>query len=140
MIGECGRRGGYFECVNLDSQVLEQIYKMASVSLCPNLHGQILVDLMCNPPRLGDASYESYSGEIKTIYESLVRRSKKLESVFNHMEGVSCQSAQGSMYLFPQVTLSESVAVAAAKEGMAPDAFYSHAMLEATGVCVVPGT
>ncbi|GAA5816580.1 hypothetical protein MFLAVUS_010110 [Mucor flavus] len=140
MIGECGRRGGYFECVNLDSLVLEQIYKMASVSLCPNLHGQILVDLMCNPPRLGDSSYESYSGEIKTIYESLVRRSKKLEGVFNNMEGVSCQSAQGSMYLFPQVTLSDKVTAAAEKESMAPDAFYSHAMLEATGVCVVPGS
>ncbi|KAI9349973.1 pyridoxal phosphate-dependent transferase [Pilaira anomala] len=140
MIGECGRRGGYFECVNLDSEILEQIYKMASVSLCPNLHGQILVDLMCNPPRVGDASYESYTGEIKTIYESLVRRSKKLEGVFNKMEGVSCQSAQGSMYLFPQVTLSDKVAEAAKKENMAPDAYYSHAMLEATGVCVVPGS
>ncbi|KAI7867069.1 pyridoxal phosphate-dependent transferase [Mucor mucedo] len=140
MVGECGRRGGYFECVNLDSQVLEQIYKMSSVSLCPNLHGQILVDLMCNPPRVGEASYESYSNEIKTIYESLRRRSKKLEDVFNKMEGVSCQSAQGSMYLFPQVTLSQKVVDAAAKEGLAPDAYYSHAMLEATGVCVVPGS
>ncbi|KAG2200743.1 hypothetical protein INT47_002787 [Mucor saturninus] len=140
MVGECGRRGGYFECVNLDSQVLDQIYKMSSVSLCPNLHGQILVDLMCNPPRVGEASYESYSNEIKTIYESLRRRSKKLEDVFNKMEGVSCQSAQGSMYLFPQVTLSQKVVDAAAKEGLAPDAYYSHAMLEATGVCVVPGS
>lgn len=140
MIGECGRRGGYFECVNLDSQVLEQIYKMSSVSLCPNLHGQILVDLMCNPPRFGDASYDSYSNEIKTIYDSLRRRSQKLEGVFNHMQGVSCQPAQGSMYLFPQVTLSEKVVLEASKVGLAPDAYYSHAMLEATGVCVVPGT
>ena len=140
MIGECGRRGGYFECVNLDGQVLEQIYKMASVSLCPNLHGQILVDLMCDPPQQGDASYESYTREINTIFESLRRRSKKLEGVFNRMEGVSCRPAQGSMYLFPQITLSNKVVEAAKKENMAPDAYYSHAMLEATGVCVVPGT
>lgn len=140
MIGECGRRGGYFECVNLDSQVLEQIYKMASVSLCPNLHGQILVDLMCNPPRVGDASYDTYTGEIKTIYESLKRRSKKLEDVFNRMEGVSCRPAQGAMYLFPQVTLSNKAIEEAKKHNIAPDAYYSHAMLEATGVCVVPGS
>ncbi|KAI8988935.1 pyridoxal phosphate-dependent transferase [Pilobolus umbonatus] len=140
MVGECGRRGGYFECVNLDEDILAQIYKMASVQLCPNLHGQILVDLMCNPPHEGDASYESYTAEIKAIFDSLVRRSKKLEDVFNRMEGVSCQPAQGSMYLFPQITLPPKAIEAAKAEGLAPDAFYSHAMLEATGVCVVPGS
>ncbi|CAO0795806.1 unnamed protein product [Mucor circinelloides] len=140
MIGECGRRGGYFECVNLDQGVMDQIYKMSSVSLCPNLHGQILVDLMCNPPRFGEPSYESYTTEIKAIYDSLRRRSKKLQDCFNNLEGVSCQPAQGSMYLFPHVTLSNKVIEEAKKVNIAPDAYYSHAMLEATGVCVVPGS
>jgi aspartate/methionine/tyrosine aminotransferase len=35
VVGECGRRGGYFECVNLDPQVQDQIYKLASIGLCP---------------------------------------------------------------------------------------------------------
>lgn len=139
MIGECGRRGGYFECVNLDQHIMDQLYKMASVSLCPNLHGQILVDLMCNPPRLGDASFESYTTEVETIYESLRRRSQKLEACFNQLEGVSCQHAEGSMYLFPQITLSNKAIEEAKKVNIAADAYYSHAMLEATGVCVVPG-
>jgi alanine transaminase len=39
--GECGRRGGYFEAVNIREDVMEQIYKMASVSLCPPLTGQV---------------------------------------------------------------------------------------------------
>jgi hypothetical protein len=39
--GECGRRGGYFEAVNLDEGVMEQIYKMASVNLCPPITGQV---------------------------------------------------------------------------------------------------
>lgn len=39
--GECGRRGGYFEAVNIDPEVMEQIYKMASVSLCPPITGQV---------------------------------------------------------------------------------------------------
>lgn len=43
------------------------------------------------------------------------------------------------MYLFPQITLP-SKAVEKAKElDMAADAYYSLAMLEATGVCVIPG-
>ncbi|KAI8371295.1 pyridoxal phosphate-dependent transferase [Choanephora cucurbitarum] len=140
MIGECGRRGGYFECVHLDPNVLDQLYKMSSVSLCPNLHGQIMVDLMCNPPRPGDVSYPSYKAEVDAIYSSLRRRSKKLEQVFNRLEGVTCQPAEGSMYLFPQVSLPARVTEIAKEHKMAPDAYYAHAMLEATGVCVVPGS
>jgi alanine transaminase len=140
MIGECGRRGGYFEVTNFDPKIVEQLYKMSSVNLCPNIHGQILVDLMCNPPRSGDASFESYTNEIEEIYNSLRRRSKKLENVFNRMEGVTCQPASGSMYLFPQVRLSKTAVGEAERVGIAPDAYYSHAMLESTGVCVVPGS
>ena len=36
-LGECGRRGGYAELVNLDASVAEQLYKYVSVSLCSNL-------------------------------------------------------------------------------------------------------
>lgn len=140
MIGECGRRGGYFECVNIDPGVLEQIYKMASVSLCPNIHGQILVDLMCNPPQPGDASYETYKAEIEAIYYSLRRRAKKLENCFNRLEGVSCQPAQGSLYLFPQITLPRKAIEAAKEANVSPDEFYAFAMLEATGVCVISGS
>lgn len=39
--GECGRRGGYFECVNISDEVMEQVYKMASVNLCPPVSGQV---------------------------------------------------------------------------------------------------
>jgi alanine transaminase len=43
VVGECGRRGGYFECTNISPDVVAQIYKIASISLCPNVQGQILV-------------------------------------------------------------------------------------------------
>lgn len=161
MIGECGRRGGYFECCNFDEGVMQQLYKMASVSLCPNVPGQIMVDLMVNPPRPNDPSYPTYNDEMQGLYESLRRRSKKLEAAFNKMEGVTCQPAMGSMYLFPRIRLPAKAIEEAQKEGLAPDAFYSEKMLEATGkkmdhvlytkanhasstfvpagVCVVPG-
>lgn len=44
--GECGRRGGYFEAVNICQEVMEQIYKMASVSLCPPITGQVRFRLL----------------------------------------------------------------------------------------------
>ena len=43
MIGECGRRGGYVECANIDEAVIEQLYKLGSISLCPTVQGQMTV-------------------------------------------------------------------------------------------------
>ncbi|CAM0138256.1 alanine transaminase, variant 2 [Umbelopsis sp. WA50703] len=140
MIGECGRRGGYFECHGIDKDVMGQLYKVASVSLCPNVHGQILVDLMCQPPKQGEPSYEKYSQEIGTIYSSLRRRSKKLEDCFNSMEAVTCNAAYGAMYLFPQIRLPAKAIAEAESQGKIPDNFYCLQMLDATGVCVVPGS
>ncbi|KAH8051125.1 alanine aminotransferase [Aureococcus anophagefferens] len=48
--GECGLRGGYFELTNVSEEVKEQLIKLASVSLCSNVLGQIAVGLMVNPP------------------------------------------------------------------------------------------
>merc|ERR1712146_834342 len=48
-LGECGMRGGYYEAVNIDPQVMDELYKVASVSLCSNLTGQVMVELMVNP-------------------------------------------------------------------------------------------
>ena len=42
-VGECGHRGGYFEAVNIEPTILDQLYKMASINLCPNIQGQALV-------------------------------------------------------------------------------------------------
>lgn len=44
------------------------------------------------------------------------------------------------MYAFPRITLSQSACDAAKAAGMAPDAYYAMQLLEATGICVVPGS
>ncbi|KAL2912799.1 alanine transaminase [Polyrhizophydium stewartii] len=144
-VGECGRRGGYFECTGIDPQVQEMFYKIASVSLCPPAQGQLMIEHMVNPPKPGDPSYELYAKENTAIYgksrpESLRRRADKLASAFNTLEGVTCNAAQGAMYLFPRVRLSDKAIKAAEAAGKTPDGFYSMALLEATGVCVVPGS
>lgn len=74
--------------------VIDQLYKLSSVSLCPNIHGQIMVDLMTNPPKNGDPSYPLYAKEYDDIYQSLKRRSQRLRNVLNAMEGVTCNEAQ----------------------------------------------
>eukprot|EP00158_Paraphelidium_tribonemae_P004996 Partr_v1_DN27096_c4_g1_i3_m28769 putative alanine aminotransferase len=140
VIGECGRRGGYFECTNIDSEVRQQLYKLTSISLCPSVQGQIMVDLMVKPPREGDFSYAQYRSECDGILESLKRRASKLRNAFSNMRNWSCQEAEGSMYLFPSIHLPQAALEAAKKANMQPDVFFCMELLNATGVCVVPGS
>ncbi|KAL2217515.1 pyridoxal phosphate-dependent transferase [Thermoascus aurantiacus ATCC 26904] len=140
MVGECGHRGGYFELVGFDPEVSAQIYKFISIMLCPPVIGQCLVELMVNPPQEGDPSYELYQKEYNEIKEGLHKRALALYEAFKKMEGVECQEPQGAMYLFPTIKLPPKAIAAAAAENRAPDEFYCMRLLDATGVCVVPGT
>ena len=90
MIGECGKRGGYFEAIGFPADVRAEFYKLASISLCPNVIGQLTVGLMVNPPSPKDASFAQYSKEVNDIYESLKRRARKVISALNSLEGLIC--------------------------------------------------
>ncbi|RVX17060.1 Alanine aminotransferase 2, mitochondrial [Vitis vinifera] len=113
--GECGKRGGYMEVTGFGADVREQIYKVASVNLCSNITGQILASLVMSPP-------------------------KTLEDALNSLEGVTCNKAEGAMYLFPRIHLPEKAIKAAEAAKTAPDAFYARRLLNATGIVVVPGS
>ncbi|KAI9742981.1 MAG: hypothetical protein M1818_003276 [Claussenomyces sp. TS43310] len=139
MIGECGHRGGYFELVGFHKEVIEQIHKFVSISLCSPVIGQCLVELMVNPPKEGEPSYELYKKEYDGIFQGLHQRATALYEAFKQMEGVECHPPQGSMYLFPTLTIPQKAVVEAEKEGRHADEFYASRLLDATGVCVVPG-
>uniref|UniRef100_A0A803KQV1 Aminotransferase class I/classII large domain-containing protein n=1 Tax=Chenopodium quinoa TaxID=63459 RepID=A0A803KQV1_CHEQI len=138
--GECGKRGGYMEVTGFSADVREQIYKVASVNLCSNITGQILASLVMSPPKVGDESYVAYAAEKEGILSSLARRAKTLEDAFNSLEGVTCNKAEGAMYLFPRLQLPEKAIKAAEAEHIAADAYYARRLLEETGIVVVPGS
>ncbi|PWZ38999.1 hypothetical protein Zm00014a_035559 [Zea mays] len=138
--GECGKRGGYMEITGFSPQVRDQIYKMASINLCSNITGQILASLVMNPPKAGDESFESFRLERDGILSSLGRRAKALEEAFNSLEGITCNKAEGAMYLFPRLHLPQKAIGAAQAAGTAPDAYYAKRLLEATGIVFVPGS
>ncbi|KAL7266973.1 alanine transaminase [Rhizina undulata] len=140
MVGECGHRGGYFELVGIDPEVQAQIYKLISITLCPPVIGQCLVELMVNPPKPGSESYPLYKQEYDGIYNGLRTRAQALHKAFESMRGVSCQSPTGAMYLFPTITLPPKAIAAAEAAGKKPDEFYCLRLLDATGICVVPGS
>lgn len=138
-LGECGRRGGYMHLENIDDSAKAELYKLASVSLCANIEGQIMVALMSNPPLVGDASYATYDAERQGILQSLKRRAVKLVAAYNALEGVSCNATDGALYTFPKITLPPKAVATALSRDLAPDTFYCLEMLAATGVVVVPG-
>lgn len=139
-IGECGQRGGYMELVGFPQEFLDQIYKLASIELCPPVSGQILTELMVNPPKPGDESYDQYNSESTGILKTLYSRAMELYKTFDTMPGVECQPPQGAMYLFPKISLSQKAVKAAAEKGMAPDEMYAMDLLNETGICVIPGS
>ena len=123
---------------------------------------------MVQPPRPGDASYEIYSGERDAILASMKRRATMLVDGLNALEGVTCNQPQGAMcapppstlhtrlsipnppsilatlhprrYAFPSIVLPSKAIAAAEAAGKVPDTFYALALLEATGIVVVPGS
>lgn len=58
----------------------------------------------------------------------------------NSLEGVTCNRAEGAMYLFPRIELPQKAIHAAEAAKTAPDAFYCKRLLNATGIVVVPGS
>ena len=68
---ECGLRGGYCEIIGVDPAVKAEIYKLASISLCSNVVGQIAMGIMVQPPKKGEVSHNQYHAEKHAILDSL---------------------------------------------------------------------
>ncbi|HON88384.1 MAG TPA: aminotransferase class I/II-fold pyridoxal phosphate-dependent enzyme [Spirochaetales bacterium] len=129
-LGECGHRGGYFEIRNIDPEVAAQLLKLQSVSLCSNLPGQVAVYCMVKPPLPGSPSYARYEQEKQAILSELGKRAKILADGLNAIPGIVCNEVTGAMYAFPRIELPTGKT----------DTEYCMALLEATGICVVPGS
>lgn len=95
---------------------------------------------MVNPPVEGEPSYPLYKEEYDTTFKNLQKRATALYDAFKEMEGVECQTPQGSMYLYPTINLPEKAVEAAKKAGKSADEYYCLRLLDATGVCIVPGS
>jgi len=130
VLGECGQRGGYFECRNVPAPVMDEITKLQSISLCANSPGQIVTFLMVRPPRPGEPSRPLWEKERSEILEALRRKAGVVERGLNAVPGIRCNAVAGAMYAFPSLTLPPGVT----------DADYCLALLEETGICVVPGS
>lgn len=129
-LGECGLRGGYFEIRNVPKDVAEQITKLQSINLCSNTTGQIATYLMVKPPKESAPSHARYVEERDLILGQLKTKAKQLADGLNKIPGIRCNPVEGAMYAFPEINLPSGVT----------DSQYCLALLEETGICVVPGS
>ncbi|VDK78578.1 unnamed protein product [Dibothriocephalus latus] len=136
----CGFRGGYCELVNFDRGVKAELYKCLSARLCPATLGQLIIDVIVNPPKRGEPSFQSFNAEKTAVLASLRKKAKLVETLFNELPGFKCQPVMGAMYAFPRLHLPQKALEAAREKRMPLDTFYVTELLEKTGICVVPGT
>jgi len=147
-LGECGHRGGYLEIRNVPDDVMAEFIKLQSISLCANVSGQFATYFMVAPPRAGEASYATYVAERDAILADLKTKAEILGAGVNAIPGMSVDIPRGAMYAFVRFSLP-------AEEGVDPasmsrperlayearrDSNYCLALLEDTGICVVPGS
>jgi len=147
-LGECGHRGGYLEIRNVPPDVLAQFIKQQSISLCANVPGQIASWLMVSPPKEGEESHALYVREREAVLSSLKRRAEILEKGIKGIRGMYLEMPQGAMYAFVRFDLPQEKG--ANPSAMPPqeraayearrDFDYCMALLEETGICVVPGS
>lgn len=57
----CGLGAGYMEVVNIDPQVMPFIETMLCTDISAPVMGQLALDIMVNPPKPGDPSYNTYT-------------------------------------------------------------------------------
>nr|XP_034185552.1 alanine aminotransferase 1 isoform X1 [Osmia lignaria] len=139
-MGECGIRGGYAEIINMDPKVMAILLKSISAMLCPTVLGQVVMDVVVNPPKPKEPSYPLFIKEKEETLRSLAERSQLVVDTLNSIPGFKVNPAMGAMYVFPQIDLPKKAIEAAKAKGQHPDVFYAFKLLETTGICVIPGS
>jgi aspartate/methionine/tyrosine aminotransferase len=145
-MGECGHRGGYMEMRNIPDDVVAEFIKLQSISLCSNVVGQLVTYLVLTPPQKGEESYDLYIKERNGILGDLKTKAEILGKGLNAIDGMTIEVPQGAMYAFVKLDLPHTEDVTKMnKEQRAEydakrDNEYCLALLEETGICVVPGS
>jgi aspartate/methionine/tyrosine aminotransferase len=147
-LGECGHRGGYTEFRNIPDDVMAEFVKLQSISLCANVGGQMSTYLMVAPPQPGDESHATYVREREAVLGELKEKAEILGRGIRRIEGMSLDVPQGAMYAFVRFQLPPERGIDPAsltpeerrKYEARRDSEYCLALLEQTGICVVPGS
>ena len=128
LISEGGVRGGYVAMANIDEDVKKYIEKLRSIHMCSNTVGQIMIDLMVNPPNkeeCDDETVEGFEAEKRSFLKTLAKRAEIANDCFGKMKNLACQSIEATFYAFPNLKFSSGIAKHAEERKMEPDMFYA---------------
>ena len=104
----------------MDDDVMALLQKSISAKLCPTVLGQSCMDIVANPPKPGEPSYDSWLQE-KEVRQTKISRQKQLQepkilfhqgnlaslarradlvaTTLNTIPGFSCNTVQGAMMI-----------------------------------------
>ncbi|XP_054458801.1 alanine aminotransferase 2-like [Anoplopoma fimbria] len=139
MMGECALRAGYMELVNIDPEVMHFVDTMLCTDISAPVTGQLALDLMVNPPKPGDLSYEIYTQEILLTLATLSQNAQRAQEFLNGLPGMSCQPAMGGIYLYPRLRLPSEIIEKAKILEVEADVLYCQMLLEEKGVLLGAG-
>ncbi|CAB1457633.1 unnamed protein product [Pleuronectes platessa] len=138
-MGEGGLRAGFMEAVNMDPEVMHYAHVLLCFDISAPVTGQLALDLMVDPPKPGDASYDTYTQEILSARATLSQNAQRAWKILNGLSGISCQPAMGGAYLYPSVRLPAGILEQAEMLGLEPDVLYCQRLLQEEGVLVGAG-
>ncbi|CAG5863006.1 unnamed protein product [Menidia menidia] len=138
-VAECGLRAGYLEAVNMDPGVMHFVDTLLCTDISTPVPGQLALDLMLDPPKPGDPSYGTHIQEILLRRNTLSHNAQRALGLLRELPGVSCQPAEGGIYLYPHLQLPAEIRERAQMLGMEADAFYRQKLLEEEGLLVGAG-
>ncbi|XP_071774534.2 alanine aminotransferase 2-like [Centroberyx gerrardi] len=136
---ECGLRAGYMELVNMDPVVMLFADTMLCTDISTPVTGQLALELMVNPPKPGDPSYDTYKQEILFSQVTLAQNAQRAWEFLNCLPGMSCQKAMGGIHLYPQLLIPPGMIEQAKILGVEADVLYCQRLLEEEGVFVGAG-
>lgn len=139
-LGEGGLRGGFFHCHNVKPEVMDQLHKLSSISLCSNTMGQAMVASALTPPPIDGPSRASFDQESDTVRTALRRKAEFVTERLNGLQGVTCQRIEGGMYAFPRIIIKGYIMKKAISYATVADEIYCLDLLERTGILAIPGS
>ncbi|XP_019958102.2 alanine aminotransferase 1-like [Paralichthys olivaceus] len=138
-MGEGGLRAGFMEAVNMDPEVMHYVDVMLCFDISAPVTGQLALDLMVDPPKPGDASYDTYTQEILSARATLSHNAQRASQFLNGLPGISCQPAMGGIYLYPSLCLPIVIVEQAEMLGVEPDVLYCQRLLKEEGLLIGAG-
>ncbi|KAM3619528.1 uncharacterized protein V6R79_009666 [Siganus canaliculatus] len=133
-VGECGLRAGYMEMVNIEPDMKPFLNMMHFAYISTPVMGQLGLDIMVNPPRPGDPSYDSYMQELLLTRTTMSQNAQRAQEFLNDLPGMSCQPITAGIYLYPRLHLPSEIIEQAEEQELEADVFYCQRLLQEEGV------